>query len=292
MGFGLATANWAYAAGALYLFVINTIFIAFATLIGAVFIMKFEKKAYIDHQHETKVKRVIYSIVIVTMLPAVILTIGMVQQSYFERHVIRFINQEMHFPKTQIVSHHIDHDARSFSVVMIGQEVDSASLRIAREHLPVYDLEGVEMHVVQSAQNEDLESFRQMLLADSKELHNAEAIITQQQMQTSELDHQLRHFTMINELAPQLLKEIQVLFPDVEQLTLARGTTVQANNVQETVVALIIAANPLTEEDNERITLWLKHRIGEQDIIVVEPLHQLSSSEPLATAEEADHTSL
>ena len=148
------------------------------------------------------------------------------------------------------------------------------------------------MHVVQSAQNEDLESFRQMLLADSKELHNAEAIITQQQMQTSELDHQLRHFTMINELAPQLLKEIQVLFPDVEQLTLARGTTVQANNVQETVVALIVAANPLTEEDNERIALWLKHRIGEQDIIVVEPLHQLSSFEPLATAEGAVHTSL
>ena len=292
VGFGLATANWAYAAGALYLFLINTIFIAFATLIGAVFIMKFEKKAYINHQHETKVKRIIYSIAIVTMLPAVILTIGMVKQSYFERHVIRFINQEMHFPKTQIVSHHIDYDARTFSVVMIGQEVDSTSLRIAREHLPIYDLEGVEMHVVQSAQNEDLESFRQMLLADSKELHNAEAIITQQQMQTSELDHQLRHFTMINELAPQLLKEIQVLFPDVEQLTLARGTTVQADNVQETVVALIVAANPLTEEDNERITLWLKHRIGEQDIIVVEPLHQLSSFEPLATAEGAGHTSL
>ena len=203
------------------------------------------------------------------MLPAVILTIGMVQQSYFERHVIRFINQEMHFPKTQIVSHHIDHDARSFSVVMIGQEVDSASLRIAREHLPVYDLEGVEMHVVQSVQNEDLETFRQMLLADSKELHNAEAIITQQQMQTSELDHQLRHFTEVNELAPQLLKEIQVLFPNIKSLTLARGTTALNDSVKESVVALINSTEPLIEEDTERIALWFEHRIGESDIMVI-----------------------
>ena len=270
VGFGLATANWAYAAGALYLFVINTIFIAFATLIGAVFIMKFNKKVYIDYAQETKVKRISYSIVVLTMLPAVILTMGMVQESYFVRHVNRFINQELHFPKTQIVSHHIDYDARSFSVVLIGNEVDSAALQIARDHLPVYDLHDVEMHVVQSAKSEGLDAFREMLLADTKELHNAEAIITQQQIQTSELDLQLRHFTSVNSLSPQLLTEIQVLFPAVESLTLGRGTTAQADSISESVIALIDASQPMQGDDLERISLWLKRRIGESHIIVIE----------------------
>lgn len=47
-GFGIATGNWAYAAGAFYLFIINTIFIATATFVGAMFIMKFHTKTFLD----------------------------------------------------------------------------------------------------------------------------------------------------------------------------------------------------------------------------------------------------
>ncbi|MGN1213413.1 MAG: TIGR00341 family protein, partial [Bacteroidaceae bacterium] len=82
VGFGIATANWSYAAGALYLFLINTIFIAFATLVGVVFIMKFRKKTFIDEEKAKRVKRVIYAIVVVTMVPALFLTVGMVRENY------------------------------------------------------------------------------------------------------------------------------------------------------------------------------------------------------------------
>lgn len=270
VGFGIATANWAYAAGAFYLYLINTIFIAFATLIGTVFIMKYEKKVYIDHAQEKKVKRIIYLVAFITMLPAIILTIGMVKQSYFEQRVVRFIGHELHFSNTQVISHHIDYDSRSFNVVLIGDNVDSSALQIARDHLPVYKLDGVEMQVIQNNQSDGIDTFRELLAVDSKELSNAEAIIAQQQAQYSGLDKQLHRYTEINSLTPQLLKELRVLFPQVGQLTLGRGTTAQADSVAEHVIAILNTNAPISTEDKEHISLWLKLRIGEDEIMVIE----------------------
>lgn len=269
VGFGIATANWAYAAGALYLFIINTIFIAFATLIGAVFIMKFEKKVYIDRAQELKVKRIMYSIVVLTVLPAVILTVGMVHESYFERNITRFINHELHFPYTQVVSHRTDYDNKSFCVVLIGNEVDSLSLSVARERLPFYKLENIEMQVIQNSQNVGLDEFRELIKADNKELANAEAIISQQRVYAVELEQKLHEYTIIDEWAPQLLKELSVLYPKVESITLARGATAMTDSIAGNMIAIVGAGETLGRADQEKISKWLVERTGEQDLQVI-----------------------
>lgn len=68
-GFGIATGNWLYAAGAFYLYLINTIFISLATFLG-VHIMHFQKKVFVDKQREKRVKHIIATIAVVTMIPA------------------------------------------------------------------------------------------------------------------------------------------------------------------------------------------------------------------------------
>lgn len=269
VGFGIATANWAYAAGALYLFVINTIFIAFSTLIGAMFIMKFSKKAYMDRTKETRVKRAIYAIAVITMIPAVLLTIGMVHETYFEQRVNNFIKHELHFPMTQVINHHANYDTQSFDVMLIGNEVDSATLNIAQERLPLYKLDGVEMRVFQGSQSADNESFREILASDSKELHHAEAIIAQQKAHVTELEQQLQAYTGLGELAPQILHEVQVLFPQVNSVALAQGSVAQTDTLQTQVLALITAKTALPKTDKERLTQWLQERLGRDQIRIV-----------------------
>ena len=68
-GFGLATGNWLYAAGAFYLYLINSIFIALATFVG-VNILDFKKKVFVDKQREKRVKHIIITIAVLTMLPS------------------------------------------------------------------------------------------------------------------------------------------------------------------------------------------------------------------------------
>lgn len=280
VGFGIATANWAYAAGALYLFLINTIFIAFSTLIGAMFIMKFSKKAYMDHAKETRVKRAIYAIAFVTIIPAILLTIGMVRQTYFEQRVNSFIQHELYFPMTQVIKQHADYDSKSFDVVLIGNEVDSATLTIAQERLPFYKLDGVAMNVFQGSQSVDNEAVRQILDNDTQELHHAEAIIAQQKKHVTELEQQLQTYTGLSELAPQVLHELSVLFPQVTSVALAQGTLAQGDTQEAQVFALISANATLPAADQERLTQWLQQRLGRDKIRIIVEVSTAKESAP------------
>lgn len=280
VGFGIATANWAYAAGALYLFLINTIFIAFSTLIGAMFIMKFSKKAYMDHAKETRVKRAIYAIAFVTIIPAILLTIGMVRQTYFEQRVNSFIQHELYFPMTQVIKQHADYDSKSFDVVLIGNEVDSATLTIAQERLPFYKLDGVAMNVFQGSQSVDNEAVRQILDNDTQELHHAEAIIAQQKKHVTELEQQLQAYTGLSELAPQVLHELSVLFPQVTSVALAQGTLAQGDTQEAQVFALISANATLPVADQERLTQWLQQRLGRDKIRIIVEVSTAKESAP------------
>lgn len=280
VGFGIATANWAYAAGALYLFLINTIFIAFSTLIGAMFIMKFSKKAYMDHAKETRVKRAIYAIAFVTIIPAILLTIGMVRQTYFEQRVNSFIQHELYFPMTQVIKQHADYDSKSFDVVLIGNEVDSATLTIAQERLPFYKLDGVAMNVFQGSQSVDNEAVRQILDNDTQELHHAEAIIAQQKKHVTELEQQLQTYTGLSELAPQVLHELSVLFPQVTSVALAQGTLAQGDTQEAQVFALISANATLPAADQERLTQWLQQRLGRDKIRIIVEASTAKESAP------------
>lgn len=268
VGYGIATANWAYAAGAFYLFFINTIFIAFATLIGARFIMQFEQKSFMEKTSETRAKRIIYGIVFATMIPAIWLTVGMIHRNYFEQHVTSFIHHELHFPLTQVISHSIDYETRSFSVIMIGAELDSATISIARDRLPLYKLDKVEMKVVQGAQGQN-ESIQEMLRAENVELNHAETVIAQQKLSLQEYEKQLAPYNSLNKLSPQLLEEAQTLCPQVKSITLARGVTAVADTTQSQIVALVGLSSQLKAAERERLSKWLVVRSGEDNLKVI-----------------------
>lgn len=267
-GYGIATANWAYAAGAFYLFFINTIFIAFATLAGARFILKFEQKTYIEKSTETRVKRYLYGIIFATMIPAIWLTVGMIRKNTFEQHVSSFIRHEMHFPLTQVISHTSNFEERSFDVVLIGTELDSATIAIARERLPLYKLDNAEMKVIQGAQGQN-ESIQEMLRADNAELNHAQAVIAQQKVSMQELEQHLAQYTDYDKLSPKLLSELQILCPQVNGVTLARGTSATADTTQTQIVALLTLSAPIDTAEQSRISHWIQLRSGEPSVKVI-----------------------
>lgn len=80
---GLAIGNLYYFFGALYLFFINSVFIAFATTLGTK-IMKFAPKEFLDENRKKRVKQIVYVIIVVTMAPSIYLTYNMIRQNFFE----------------------------------------------------------------------------------------------------------------------------------------------------------------------------------------------------------------
>ena len=277
-GYCIATGNWSFAVGALYLFVINTIFIALATLIGTVFIMKFKKKKLMDHAREQRVNRIIYIVTFIAIVPAVWLTYNIVQKSYFEQNVNRFVSHEFNYPMVHVVSHRADYDERSFSVVIVGGELDSTDIQTAQMHLPLYQLENVSMQVIQGKQAEDTR-FSELLLSENRQLQHAEEVIAQQQDRVARLEKELGYFQQTQELSSQLLGELQALFPQVANLSSARGYAAASESVIQQMLVLVTVESELGSDERVRLENWMRERLGEENLHIIVEL-QPTESQP------------
>ena len=102
-GYGLASGNLAYFAGAFYLYFINTVFISWATFLGVRF-FRFPHKTFVNPEREKVVTRYVGLIVLCTLIPSIYFAYNIVRESLFESSAEKFIAEELSFPDTQIVN--------------------------------------------------------------------------------------------------------------------------------------------------------------------------------------------
>lgn len=94
VGFGLAIGNWDYAAGAMYLFTINTIFIALATFL-VIKLLRFPMVRYVNSQRRRLIARMASLVAILVMVPAGFTFYNVFQQSLFRREAISFVAEKI-----------------------------------------------------------------------------------------------------------------------------------------------------------------------------------------------------
>ena len=101
VGFGLAkggSLGWEYAAGALYLFIINTIFIGLATFL-VLKVLRFPMQRYANSNRRKLVARLASILAIVVMIPAVYTFIQVYKKNVFETQAGAFIQNEIRVNK-------------------------------------------------------------------------------------------------------------------------------------------------------------------------------------------------
>ena len=94
VGFGLAIGNWSYASGALYLFTINTIFIALATFL-VIKLLRFPMVRYVNSKRRRLIGRLASLLAILVMIPAGITFYNVFEESLFRRDANNFIDENI-----------------------------------------------------------------------------------------------------------------------------------------------------------------------------------------------------
>jgi len=94
VGFGLAIGNYGYARGAIYLFIINTIFIALATFL-VLKLLKFPMLRYANSAKRKLIARIASFVAILVMIPAMMTFIEVYQESRFENETKKFVENEV-----------------------------------------------------------------------------------------------------------------------------------------------------------------------------------------------------
>lgn len=271
-GYGLASGNLIYFLGAFYLYFINSVFISLATFLG-VRLMHFQRKEFVDKTREKKVRQYIVLIVILTMCPAIYLTIGIIKSTFFEASANRFITEQLGFENTQVVDKKIlqEGDSAEIRVVLIGPEVPDASIAIARSKMKDYKLENTKLIVLQGMNNEnlDISSIRSMVMEDFYK--NSELRLQEQLVKIASLEKDVQKYKSYDEMSRKIIPELKVLYPSVKTLSISYALETQVDTVKTDTIALAVLkfAQQPSNTEKEKITAWLKARVGAKKLKLI-----------------------
>ncbi len=252
-GYGLATAQWSYFFGAFYLFFINSVFIATATFLG-VKLLRFHSVQKADSEAARRGRRVISCVVLITLIPAVMMTVNIVRDNVFEHNVKDFVRAELDHQGTQILSSQAMND--TLRVVAVGQEITEGKIAEARERMKFYGLEDMQLVVIQASNDVGfaLATFQ---------LNSAEQTNTLLTSQLSDLQRQLSSYTVYDTLTVYITSEAKTLFPEVDNISVGRlaGKPVAVVSRRE--------GRAVTADHREKLNAWLRARMQEQNLDII-----------------------
>ena len=271
-GFGLATGNLSYFLGAFYLYFINTVFISLSTYI-VVRMLKYKNKEILDKKRKQTVRRYMMIIVTCTIIPSLYLTYRVFKDTLFDQQVRSFVNKELDFPNTQVLSKTIAVDTagrKEINVVLLGEAVPDMMIETARARMRDYGLGGIGLNIQQAFGSDvDVNELKAVLMKDLYK--NNEELVQAQAMQIDSLKHTVDRYRRASHLALSLTPELRVLYPQVERL--ACTPTIIANTAEDkpdTVLLVYVKVkNELTPDEQRKLSQWMAARTEEKNIKLI-----------------------
>lgn len=271
-GYGIATGNLAFFAGASLLYFINTVFIAVATTFG-VFLLRFRRKHFVDPQRCKFVHRMILAIAILTMIPAGYMTVRMMRTSLFDRQLSNFVQHNLNWKGTQVISQHLYGDS-VLQIVALGKEVTSEQKKKAQKELNEHSrLKHLKLAVIQGNESADLASEKGNLLTISKNREKSVKVLQEQAVEIKNLREKLEKIDSYSQLSVDMFNEMLVLYPGVQSLVLSpvveANLDTTANEPYLLAIAQFKVKKPLTNQQNNQMRQWIQKRTNEESVKLV-----------------------
>lgn len=269
VGYGLATWQPTYFFGALFLFFINSVFIACATTIG-VKLMKYKIHDFSNPARARRVRNVIYTIAVLTMIPACWLTYRMLQQSAFQNNCNRFVEQQFDFPGTQVLHSQavMKGHNRTLTVSLVGRVLPEDSLVLAlTDRLPDYGLAGTRLNIIQGNEPTAFNPAEatSTMLRDMYQVTQA-TINTQRATIDS-----LRAATASDTVSAALAPELRVIFPEVADVAVTRAiaANVATGQLDTINAALVNFRAPMSAAQREKFRAYLEARLSLRHVSII-----------------------
>lgn len=254
-GYGLATLQMAYFFGAFYLFLINTVFIALATLV-VVRLLKFPYKKLQNPQAEKRANQIAWIVVTATLLPSVYFGYNIVQQERFNQSANRFIQNEAHFPNDYLLEKTIDPRQKNIVLIYGGKKITDEEIEQLKGKLAYYRLEKATLTIRQGF--EYLNEIKQ--IAEESPLKQ---ILTEKESEIIALKTVLDSIHTEEKTTTQLIDEIKVLYPDFKNMALTQlrsADTLKGKNAASHLVYLQFS-KPVRSTDKKRVQNWLETKL-------------------------------
>ncbi len=266
-GYGLATGQWPFFFGALYLFFINGIFIALATMV-VVRYLKFPKRQYLDEKTERRARLAIVLVALITILPSVFVAISVVREAVFKQRVDAFLRTAFRDQSHAVIKYEASfgNDSSKLVLNVLGPPVTNAqrtgwrrrldSLGLARTHLVVHELnQGLSEKL--SKRDKDLRSqiIRDLYLRQDSVIHDKDRRIKILEERLVRLEKS--RYKPVR----QIFDELKINYPEVRRFAFDEVVQTDGGRADTVPVALIDLKGRLSPARRKKLARWLQVRL-------------------------------
>ncbi|ULA62817.1 MAG: conserved membrane protein of unknown function [Nitrospira sp.] len=266
-GFGIATGDWRFAAGALYLYTINCVFIALSTVIG-LRILRLTPRQFADATIAWRVKLWLTILSLCTALPSAYLAVMLVQEEVFKARAQHFVDREFSFPNTHVAELKVNPKTRIIELSLIGAPLANTSLQTIEGRLAGDQLNDAHIVVHQSSDDKvDVTALKSSLLSD---LYRDSQLASQKKdAEILRLQNEIASRDVLVATAEDISKELRAQYASIAQIMVGETLVFAKGAPPKALSDLhVLSSAPLSRGEQKRIENWFKVRTKTEDVVV------------------------
>ncbi|MDO3425565.1 DUF389 domain-containing protein [Chryseobacterium sp. APV1] len=257
VGFGIATGNFSFVAGAFYLYTINCFFICISTFL-IIKLLKYQAVQTADKTVEKRIRYGISILIVVMIVPSCYLAYNLLNEKKYSQNVEKFINSEFSKNGYTVIYKKVDYHSnpKSIELAFLTKKFDSAEIKKLNNSLKDFGISNTKLSIKQNTS--DLKS--EIL----NEINLQKTTFSEKDLQIKELKNELGEYKMDN---PELNKEIQILFPEVKEFAVGRLQNFYTKDSLSVETAFLYKTDAKIDED--KLKAWLQNKLKVNKVILM-----------------------
>lgn len=263
-GFGLATANWSYFLGAIYLYCINCVFIGIATFLIIKY-LKYPAKKQVNESQQKQVRYTITALILVMLVQSAYLAYSLYVEQQLKKNIELFLKEEfvengytIVYKKTDLKS-----QSRKIELGFLSKRFDKKEIDSYNNKLKKYSISNTKLVILQDS-TDRLLSLKGDILNEINGSHK----VDDRDIRIADLEYEIgmNRFDDAN-----IYKESKILFPTIEKFSIANhNILLPKDSVYKETVVIISGKKQLDENERKKFEDWLKAKLKLKRIQVLQ----------------------
>lgn len=253
-GYGLATGNYLFFGGALYLYTINCVFICIATFIIVKY-LEYPIAKQIDLKHQKRVKHGITVLLLIMIIPSIYFAYRLFDEKKYKQRTEAFIEHEFPQKDFTLIYKRTDYNSnpKILELAFLSKKFSTLEIKSFNQKLKKYDLMNTRLLIKQDTfdlKNDILNTINN----HKKSGANKDELIKALQ----------KKITDFQANSTKVSKEAEILFPEINPIAITQYTS-----KEKTIPVLLYKSKVELNLDSKRkLMVWLKQRLEKDSVEV------------------------
>jgi uncharacterized hydrophobic protein (TIGR00271 family) len=262
-GYGLATGQFSFFFGAFYLFTINTIFIAIAS-VWISQLLKFPIRSIIDVTRKQNVNRAITVVITIVLLPSIYFGYELVLQEKFLQSASQYVSNISLFEGNYLLRHDIDPKSRRIMLVFGGTALSDAQKEAIVNKAKDFSIEKADITVSQGLSFSSIDEKNIEVFKLREQLNNLQIVLDMR-------DAELSNMKQKNTFGEVLFEELKAIAPQINSCSYAE-TLIYHDTLSAPLkrpLVILSYTQGMSQAEKTKVNNWMKKRLQNDSLRII-----------------------